>query len=147
MCVFVYVCACVCVCACVHACVHVRASVFVSVCVRVCVCVCVCVCVWGVCVGAHGHTHTCACIRVMLTSRVGAGHRPLCKCRICEICLPIDRCTLQHSSQIITPRFTDAQAGPYKQKKKRISKASIINAKIKQRNGAKFGNYHFENNF
>lgn len=55
------------------------------------------------------------CIGVITCSCVG-GQGVCVRWRTCELCLPRLRWTLQHSSQINTPLFTEAQRGSEREK-------------------------------
>lgn len=60
---------------------------------------------------------TCSCV---------GGHGVCIRCRTCELCLPRLRWTLQHSSQINTPLFTEAQRGSEKEERKKNHKVKIM---------------------
>lgn len=66
-----------------------------------------------------------SCAGVVTCSCVG-GHGVCIRCRTCELCLPRLRWTLQHSSQINTPLFTEAQRGSEKEERKKNHKVKIM---------------------
>lgn len=66
-----------------------------------------------------------SCVGVVTCSCVG-GHGVCIRCRTCELCLPRLRWTLQHSSQINTPLFTEAQRGSEKEERKKNHKVKIM---------------------
>lgn len=53
-----------------------------------------------------------SCLCEVLTCSWEGGHGVWVRCRTWELCRPRPRWTLQHSSQISTPLFTEAQHGP-----------------------------------